>query len=119
MTTLEQKQARPEQKVRPAYTVREEQDDFVVQVTVPGVSKQGVEIHLEGEELNIRASRTHRTPESWRPLRREIREADYELNLRLNVEVDADKISARVEDGILNITLPKAEAIKPRTITID
>lgn len=119
MTTLEQQEAQPQTTIRPPYFVQEQADKFEVQVTVPGVSRSGVEVNLEADLLSIRASRTHRTPDGWKVLRRETRDADYALNLRLNVEVDADQIAAKVEDGILRLTLPKAESIRPRSISIN
>jgi HSP20 family protein len=126
MTTLAEKEgqaqtqgrAQTQSNVRPAYTVREEAEHFLVRVVLPGVPRNGVEINLEGDLLTIRGNRVNTTPHGWRPLRRETSDAQYALGLRLNVEVDSDKISAKVEDGILNLSLPKAEQIRPRTIGI-
>ena len=56
--------------------------------------------------------------EGWRPLHRELPDSDYRLHLRLNVDVDAAKIVAQIEDGILELSLPKAEAVKPRKIKV-
>ena len=53
------------------------------------------------------------------PLRRELPSGDFRLNLRLNVAVDEAKIKATVVDGILDLTLPKADEVKPRKIKVD
>jgi HSP20 family protein len=103
---------------RPAYDVNENADAFRIQVNLPGVSRDGVDISLEDGTLSITGTRAHRVPEGWRPLRRELLEGDYRLSLRLNVEVDETKIKAKVEDGVLDLTLPKADEVKPRKIEV-
>ena len=103
---------------RPAYDVSENEDAFNVRVNLPGVSRGGVDISIEDETLRITGTRSGPTPEAWRPLRRELPEGDYRLELRLNVAVNEDKIKAKVEDGVLDLTLPKADEIKPRKIKV-
>lgn len=103
---------------RPAYDVSENEDAFKVRVNLPGVSREGVDISIEDEILSINATRTELTPEAWRPLRRELPVGDYRLELQLNVAVDDTKIKAKVEDGVLDLTLPKAEEVKPRKIKV-
>jgi HSP20 family protein len=103
---------------RPTFNVRETADAFDVEVFVPGADRPGVEISLEDDVLAITARRPTATPESWRPLRREIPAEDYQLTLRVNVPVDEGKIEARVADGVLHVRLPKAEAVKPLRIAV-
>ena len=57
-------------------------------------------------------------PEGWRPLRRELTTGDFRLSLRLNVPVNEAKIKASVENGVLDLSLPKADEVKPRKIKI-
>ncbi|MFU8848779.1 MAG: Hsp20/alpha crystallin family protein [Opitutales bacterium] len=103
---------------RPVYEVSENTDAFKVRVLMPGVKRDGVEISIEDETLSIVGTRLATMPEGWRPLRRELPEGDYRLNLRLNVPVNEGKIKARVEDGLLDLTLPKADEVKPRKIKV-
>lgn len=103
---------------RPHYDVAESEDAFNVQVTMPGVNRGGVEISVEQDLLSIVGTRAVQMPEGWRPLRRELPAGDFRLNLRLNVAINEAKIEARVEDGILNLTLPKADEVKPRKIKV-
>ncbi len=103
---------------RPQYDVTENEDAFNVRVSLPGVSRDGVDISVEGEALSITGTRMADLPQGWRPLRREILQGDYRLNLRLNVAINEAKIVAHVEDGILDLTLPKADEVKPRKIKI-
>lgn len=103
---------------RPNYDVTEEADRFEVTVSVPGVSKGGVDISVHEDTLTLTATRSISTPDAWRPLRRELPEGDYRLSLRLNVRINEDKIAAHVADGLLTLTLPKADEVKPRKIKV-
>jgi len=124
-TTLQQNQqkqapaAQSRNWRRPVYDVVEQDDSFVVYVQVPGVKREGIDISVEDQELHVTASRSDSLPADWKALRRETRPSDYYLRLRLNVEVDADSISAKAEDGILALNLPKSEVAKPRKIAIE
>jgi HSP20 family protein len=103
---------------RPQYRVSEDADAFTVKVSLPGVAKDDVDIALDGESLKIVGNRSVAVPEGWRPLHREVAPGDYRLELRLNVQVNEDKIRAEVENGILDLVLPKADAVKPRKIKV-
>ncbi|MDQ8194222.1 Hsp20/alpha crystallin family protein [Coraliomargarita sp. SDUM461004] len=103
---------------RPHYDVSENEDAFNVRVSLPGVNRDGVDISLEDDTLTVVGTRIQDVPEAWRPLRREIHEGDYRLCLRLNVSVNEANIQAKVENGILELSLPKADEVKPRKIQI-
>ncbi|MFT4901828.1 MAG: HSP20 family protein [Lentimonas sp.] len=103
---------------RPRYEVVETAEAFEIQVSVPGVNREGIDISVEGECLNITGSLVRGIPEAWRPLRRELPLGDYRLNLRLNVPVVEDRIKAHVENGVLELSLPKADEVKPRKIRV-
>jgi len=117
--TLPEQTTRPQTWRRPRYDVLESDDAFDVRVCVPGVRRDGVDISVDGDNLSVTGTRTHSAMEGWRPLRRELPQGDYRLNLRLNVAVKESKISAHVEDGILDLTLPKADATKARKIKVN
>jgi HSP20 family molecular chaperone IbpA len=103
---------------RPYYDVSENEDAFSVQVRLPGVNREGIDISLDDDTLTIIGTSAQHVPSDWRPLRREIAQSDYRLSLRLNVPVNEDKIQASVADGILDLSLPKADEVKPRKIQI-
>ncbi|WPJ95340.1 Hsp20/alpha crystallin family protein [Coraliomargarita algicola] len=103
---------------RPHYDVSESEEAFNVRVHLPGVRRDGVDISLEEDTLTVVGTRANDLPENWRPLRREIRSGDYRLSLRLNVPVNEAKIKASVENGVLDLSLPKADEVKPRKIKI-
>jgi len=103
---------------RPVYEGNENAEAFNVRVLMPGVKREGLDISIEEETLSIVGTRLATLPEGWRPLRRELPEGDYRLNLRLNVPVNQDEIQARVEHGVLDLTMPKADEVKPRKIKV-
>lgn len=105
-------------KIRPYYTATERKDDYEVQVFLPGVGKDGIAISLDNETLTVTGKRTASVPSSWRTLGRESGTGDYELRLALNVEIDGEHIGAKTENGVLLLTLPKAEMVKPRRIEV-
>ncbi|WP_309387755.1 Hsp20/alpha crystallin family protein [Cerasicoccus frondis] len=105
--------------LRPQYEVSSTQEAYTVQVYVPGVAKEGVKITVDQDTLAIEASRKQAANEQWRARHREIPTADYRLRLNLNVPVDAEQITASTADGVLTITLPVAEAAKPRQIAVN
>ncbi|HNX05654.1 MAG TPA: Hsp20/alpha crystallin family protein [Opitutales bacterium] len=117
MNTLLQNQS-AQCTIRPSYESTERADAYEVRIRMPGVRKEGVSIALHGDELIVGGAKAP-TPEGWRALRREIPDSNYALTLGLNVEIDGEKISAKVEDGVLTLTLPKAEKAKPRQISIE
>ena len=104
---------------RPVYQVHELEGAYEVQVHVPGCSKEGIQIDHEKDVLTIQASRKESVNPDWKLLHREIREADYQLKLNLNVNIAAEKITAKTEDGVLKIHLPIAEEAKPRQIAVE
>lgn len=104
--------------VTPAHELKTAEDAYGLEVFVPGVARDAVEIETDQGTLVITARRRWKAPEGWTEVFRETPEADYRLNLDLNEVVDVDKITAVLEDGVLRVTLPKAEALKPRKIAI-
>jgi len=110
--------------VQPRYRARKLDDveAYEVAVVLPGVNKKGLEVSAEEGELTIIGRRGDRVPDGWRPVwggAPEGRPADYRLVLALNVDIDNERISAKLEDGILTLRLPISEASKPKLITVE
>jgi HSP20 family protein len=109
------KQERP--NISPKVNIMENKDGYVLEVEMPGVSKEGLEISLEENDLTITG---RRQPEpSVNLLYRESNPADYRRVFELDPSIETGKISAQIEQGILTVNLPKAEKIKPRRISVN
>ena len=104
--------------VKPLFEIKETDEAYGITVYLPGVAKEGLEITAEAGELRIVGRRTWKQPEGWTPLYRESADAPYELVLTHDNAIDAEKIAAELRDGVLRISLPKAEAFKPRKIAV-
>ena len=114
-----QRATRPQRYLKPHYEVAEEKGAYEVRVFMPGVAKNDVKLTLERDRIFIEGSRRAVTDASWKPIFREIPDADYRLQLELNVDIDENAIEARTEMGVLNLRLPVAEAARPRSIQVE
>jgi HSP20 family protein len=103
---------------KPSYRVQETPEAYRLTVNLPGVAKDGLELTAEGNEVRITGRRGWTQPEGWTALHRETAESNYELVLTHDNAIDADKIAAELRDGVLVVTLPKHEAVKPRKIAV-
>ncbi|MFI5356799.1 MAG: Hsp20/alpha crystallin family protein [Opitutales bacterium] len=104
--------------LKPVYEVRETGEAYGLTVYLPGVAKDGLDLTADATEIRVTGRRTWRQPEGWTSLYRESADAPYELVLAHDNAIDADKIAAELNDGVLRLSLPKAEAIKPRKIAV-
>jgi len=112
--------AQPADKERPCIppnvNIIETKEGYVLEADMPGVGKEGLDISMENNMLTITGRR--QADPSASLLYRESNPADYRRVFELDPGIEAGKISARMEQGILTLTLPKAEEIKPRRITV-
>ena len=105
--------------VKPAYELTESPEAWGLTAHLPGVTKEGLELTAEDGRVTIRGRRSWQKPEGWTAVYRESLDAPYELALEHENTVDADKIHAELKDGVLRVSLPKAEAVKPRKIALN
>lgn len=104
----------------PPVNMWQDDQNIYAEAELPGVSLDNLEILAQGDSLTISGSRPSSNTEGGKPLiRAERLSGSFERTLTLPVEVDADKISATLRDGVLTITLPKAQAVLPRKITVN
>ena len=103
---------------QPAVNVWEKDDALVVEMEVPGVKSDEVDVSVAGGDLSIRINRPENGPEEVKFHRRERPTGSFSRVLRLPLEVDANRVEAELHDGVLKIVLPKAESAKPRKINV-
>ncbi len=106
------------QYATPLVDVESTEDGYTIRAEMPGVDKSGLEITVDNGELTIIGHRRTSEPHG-EPVYREIRNNDFRRVYELDPAIDTAKISARIEQGILTLTLPKADSVKPRKITVD
>jgi HSP20 family protein len=94
-------------------------DHFVLHCDLAGIDPGSVQVDVDGKVLTIRAERTPRTDSDVQWLRRERATGVFERRLTLGDGLDLDRIDATWQDGVLTLTIPVAEAAKPRRIPIN
>src|SRR5919109_281126 len=102
----------------PAVDMFQTDDEIVVKAALPGFKADEVQINVTGDVLTIRGEMKHeeeKKDKSWHI--REHRWGAFDRSIQLPTGVISDKARAEFDDGILTITLPKAEEVKPKTIT--
>ncbi len=115
--------ARPEgygdASVFPPVNLLEDSDHYLLNAELPGVGPEDLEISVKGKQVSLQGQRkSPQLPEGVRFHRRERSQAGFSRLIGLPAEVDADKVEARLENGVLRVVLPKAEVAKPRKIAV-
>ena len=106
-----------ERFIAPAASVFENAEGYILEIEMPGVNKEGLEISVENNELTIIGRRSLPAVEGTL-IHRESRPDNFRRTFELDPSIDADKIGAKIEQGLVTLTLPKAEHVKPRKITV-
>ncbi len=109
---------RSEFTLKPLYELKETAEAWGLVVQLPGVAKDGLEFTVEEGLIRIHGRRAWQKPEGWTQLYRESVDAPFELELEHDNSVDVEKIHAELKEGVLRVSLPKTEAVKPRKIAI-
>jgi len=102
----------------PPADIYETDNSIVVMAEMPGVPPDGVEITLERRVLTIRGRSATNEHAGYQRVCNEYADGDYERVFTLSENIDRDRIEATLKDGILHLTLPKAEAAKARRIEL-
>lgn len=101
----------------PLANILETKDGYVLEAEMPGVNKDGLEVTVENGELTIIGHRAAAEVRG-REVYRESRVSDYRRTFELDPSIDTARVTAKIEQGVLTLTLPKAEAVKPRRIAV-
>lgn len=110
--------ARVEGEVRLPLDVYTTQSEIVLTANVPGLKPEDVQVTLEGDTLSIYGE--FKAPmENVEYIFQERSYGKFSRKLTINVPVDANKVEATFDSGVLTVTLPKAEAARPKTIKVE
>ncbi len=103
----------------PAVNIAETDDNYIITAELPGISKDDIKVTYENGVLTIQGEKKQEKEEKGKTWHRvEAVYGAFERSFRLPSLIQADKISAEYKDGVLTLTLPKAEEAKPKQITI-
>jgi len=104
----------------PAVDMYQTDDELVVRASLPGIKADEVQINITGDVLTLKGEVKHeeeKNDKAWHI--REQRWGSFQRSVALPTNVVSDKAKAEFENGILIITLPKAQEVRPKTITVN
>jgi HSP20 family molecular chaperone IbpA len=102
----------------PRVDVLEDSTGITLLADLPGVTREALEIHVEGDSLTIEGTVSAATPESMQAAYAEVRVPRYRRSFTLSRELDGGRIEAQLKDGVLRLRIPKQEHAQPRRVSI-
>lgn len=105
-------------KVRPASDILERADGFHIFMDMPGTAKEDLIIDLNENELTVSAKSSVQPWDKVKTVHQEFGEVEYVRNFTISDALDRNKVSAKLNNGVLELFLPKAEKAKPKRIEI-
>lgn len=103
----------------PRTNLYENGENFEIWAEVPGMDKEAISVKIQGNYLEISGTRSSDAPEGYKIHKTERGAASFSRSFTLPAEVDAVKVEATLKNGVLYLTLPKAEAAKPKKIAVN
>lgn len=103
----------------PVVDILESESDLVVRAELPGIKREDIDVEVTSESLTIRGDRKIDEQSKEKYLRVERAYGPFQRSFSIGVPVQPDKVKAAYRDGILEITVPKAEEVKPKKIEIN
>ncbi len=104
--------------IRPAVDVFENGKSIDLLANLPGVAEDGLTLEVDNNQLTITGDIDIDMPENMDSLHADVRDTRYQRAFTLSSELDTDKISATLKDGLLSVSIPKREEVLPRRIEI-
>jgi HSP20 family protein len=102
----------------PPFNIFRKGDDLALVAEVPGIGKSDLDIQVKGRTVRLSGAKSVKYPEKASVHRRERLQGRFDRSITLPMEIDPDRVTAECHNGVLAITLPRAERDKPRSIRI-
>jgi HSP20 family molecular chaperone IbpA len=119
VTQTQEETARREQTLRPPVDVIEDTTGITLYADLPGVPRDKLNLRVEGDQLTIEADLVLALPQGMEPSHAEVQVSRYRRAFTLSNELDAEKVSAELSQGVLRVRIPKAEHAQPRRISVN
>ena len=108
-----------ERAVVPAVDVVEDETGITLYADMPGVSRERLDIRVEGDDLFIEGAVQPQTPAGMEAIYAELRVPRFRRTFTLSRELDSTKVDANLKDGVLTLRIPKQLHAQPRRITVN
>ncbi|MFT7625461.1 MAG: HSP20 family protein [Myxococcota bacterium] len=109
---------RPSTTVAHSQAFSETDDAYVLRALLPGAGGDDIDITVSGRDVTLKGQRKVSTPEGFEPQQRERQPIEFERTYRMPGPIGAE-VRARLHNGILTVTVPKAAAIEPRKVDVE
>lgn len=104
--------------LRPSVDVYESGEGITLEADMPGVSRERLEVRVDGDTLLIEGKVQFDLPEHAEALHADVRSTTYRRSFQLSRELDTGKIQANLRDGVLRVSIPKRAELRPRRIEV-
>ncbi len=108
----------PETVLRPPVDIHETADAIVLRADMPGVARERLEVRLDGNTLVIEGTIGIAPQEEMTALYADVRSTSYRRQFLLSQELETGKIDASLQNGVLTVTIPKRDEVRPRRIQV-
>jgi HSP20 family protein len=116
-TALQQRSS-AETVLLPPVDIFEDGDGITLEADMPGVSKEHLNVHLDGEQLLLEGEVRFDLPEQAEAIYADVRSTIYRRSFVLSRELQADKIQANLKDGVLKVRIPKSANVRSKKIAV-
>ena len=107
-----------EKFVVPTATLTEKPEEYELKVEVPGVGKEDADLHMDGKTLTLKTHAKYQNPAGFREVAKEFERPNYAISAELPEMADPKTLSAKLENGVLTVTIQKRAETKPTQIQI-
>jgi HSP20 family molecular chaperone IbpA len=114
----EERAQTPRETDTPPIDIHESPEGLILEADIPGATDKGLHVQLEDNVLNLYARIDPHVPQEARLIHEEFRLSDYHRSFILSDEVDRERITAELNNGVLRVLLPKADGARTRRIEI-
>lgn len=102
----------------PAATLTERPDDYELKAMVPGIGKEDAELHMEGKTLSLKTHAKYQNPAGFRAVATEFERTNYAISVDLPEMADPSTLAAKLENGVLTVTIKKRPETQAKKIEI-
>ena len=107
-----------EKFIVPAATFNEKPAEYELKIQIPGIAKEDVDLHMEGKTLTLKTRSKFQNPAGFRQVAAEFERANYAMSADLPDMADPSALSAKLENGVLTVTVQKRPETQPKKIDI-
>jgi HSP20 family protein len=115
---LSEESTRPGFVFRPDIDILENRDGYVIYADLPGADDKSVDVRLDRGTLTLDARLATMPDSSWTPLHAEYRFGSYHREFRISEDIDPAGVAAKMQNGVLELLLPKSAERRPRAIQV-